>query len=228
MSKNGPVIIIGGLLALLWALTRKSPAQAAPVAVPTVSGHPKFQVGDVLTTKVDNGTLLQVTGYSPTPAPSYGKYTLQFIAIGPGTTGAVVGKTSTFNVSMADNFFIKSNVGYMEFPHPVTPVEQPYVYPHPVALGSVALLDAIAEGGAPNADVDPYLHPTAATIAAVRARYQANPNAVIMGYFLGPGAGLQPLYALSWLLSQDPNAWRGLIPPPPLTSWDQYFAPSGG
>ncbi len=101
-----------------------------------------------------------------------------------------------------------------------------------IAPGSQSLLDAVAGGGwAPNADADPYLHPTAATIAQVLAQYQANPNAVIMSYSLGPGAGLQPQYARGWLTAQgvlDENGQPKSASSPSLGDINWTPSPTGG
>ncbi len=79
----------------------------------------------------------------------------------------------------------------------------------PTAL-DLSIAKAAALGTSP--ENDPYIHPTEATKMQVWAMYEANPNAVIYGYFSGLGMGLVPDWAAHWLKTQGFT-----IPEPPLS-----------
>lgn len=106
---------------------------------------------------------------------------------------------------------------------PVNLPDPEYVAPEPTPVSLAPIgpqtfpTPVIPSTGPPSIDTDPYMAnpPAQSTIDSVMAMYQSDNNAIIYGYFLGYGAGLQPRFAGAWL--REHGALPQILPPPGWT-----------
>ncbi len=185
--------VIGGLY--LWSKKKKTAAVAAPPAHILAPSTP-----------VMSGTPT-VSNVATTPAkPTVPVISASIMAQVPT---AAVPQAATSVAAAVEVAMAQSQ------PAPAVPAN--------ISPGSNSLVVAAAQTWASDADLDPYTHPTTDTVAQVVAMYKANPNAVIMGYFGGYGAGLQPAYAVNWLKANAQDVLFSLPPPKGFASWQAVY-----